>query len=292
MAKSPPVLAPSTALVHRLALTLGVLVALLARPSSAGAQESAEASRLRILLVINTKARNAHNLGIDLDGVRLRRVFEEGLRLQRLQGRYTLDVLSGDLVTRAQVLEYYRTLKTDPTEALLFYYAGHGNMSKAGEHRLALRGGPLTRSDLSRAMALHNPRLLVILTECCASVSGRRAAPPRRAPRPSRRAGVFARAGWGRGKALRDLFFRQRGVVDVNASQAGRLAYGKRRLGGGYFTVALGRLLAAPAARFDANRDGFVSWSEFVAVLSRGTWEVAGRAGRYQVPGTYVRTRP
>src|SRR5206468_12159717 len=120
------------------------------------------------------------------------------------------DVLSGDDVTAAAVLGYYRRLKTNSNESLVFFYSGHGILNSNHEHVMTMNGRALRRTELLTAMARHDPRLMVILSSSCANVTGEDAKnDPTKRPadeRPARTAPP-APVRAGDGTVLRQLFF-------------------------------------------------------------------------------------
>src|SRR5437660_2111894 len=107
--------------VRNLAFAL-LLFHLFAFPAVANAQ-GGEARRLRVLLVLDTDDKMGATWG--LDGQNMKHLLHDLLNRQGLEGRYTLDMFTGDQVTPKAVLAYYKDLKTGPDEALLFYYSGH-----------------------------------------------------------------------------------------------------------------------------------------------------------------------
>src|SRR5260370_16535484 len=91
-----------------------------------------EASRLRILLVIDTLADNGpHLFGAAEDRNNMVRTIRDAMKSQKLEGHYTLTVLQGKQVTPANVLSYYKKLPTNSSEALFFYYTGHCCMHRS-----------------------------------------------------------------------------------------------------------------------------------------------------------------
>src|SRR4051812_36650138 len=102
-----------------------VVVALLAL---CGRAYGEEATRLRILLVVDTQGANASVNGFAFDHQNMKKVFKEALREQHLEHRYTLDILKDKDATPAKILAYYEGLKVEPTETLLCYYSGHGGV--------------------------------------------------------------------------------------------------------------------------------------------------------------------
>jgi hypothetical protein len=137
-------------------------------------------------------------------------------------------------------------------------------------------------------MLKKNPRLAVILTDTCAGLPGRRARNAQ-AGKP-RRSRVARRMANGNGRALRQLFFQHRGVVEINAARTGYSSWGNTTIGD-YFTRALGNLMESPASRVDRNKDGFVTWSEFYPALDREARRVSAEHGIYQPATARLRAR-
>src|SRR5262249_20820289 len=137
-----------------------------------GQTPAPEISRVRLLLVVDTMGDGADINAFALDLVNMKKVLKESLREQNLEHCYTLDILQGADATPTKVLEYYRDLKTDASEALVCYYSGHGGTDKTQGHFLEMKAGRLFRTDLRAAMLASNPRLVVLLTDCCANYAG------------------------------------------------------------------------------------------------------------------------
>jgi Caspase domain len=150
-------------------LTLQIF-ALCATPVAAQDQ----ASRVRILLVLDTFDRMGATWG--LDGENMEALFDHCFTAQGLaKGReYTIDRFTGKKVTPKNVLDYYRNLNVGPDEALVFYYSGHGGYHAKLGHFMQLTIGHerLYRNDILTAMESKKPRLKVLLTDCCANLAG------------------------------------------------------------------------------------------------------------------------
>jgi Caspase domain len=150
-------------------LLAAIAVALLAGPAVAAPEKGSqpnEAARVRFLIVADTDAREGAACGLDAGN--LKAVLEAGLKKQKLDGRYTIDTLSGRDVTANRVLKYYEGLKVGANDALVFYYSGHGAYSTKKGHLLTFLQGDLARANVLTAMQRHKPRLTVVLTDCCA----------------------------------------------------------------------------------------------------------------------------
>ena len=115
--------------------------------SSSAIYAQTEATKLRILLVIDTHAENAVGLGLTHDRDNLRAAMEKSLKGQKLP--YTLTLLQGDDANPSKILNYYQTLKTNSTEALFFYYTGHGNFVPDKGQVLGLKHGSLERAAIA-----------------------------------------------------------------------------------------------------------------------------------------------
>lgn len=293
----------------RISLTTAALLLSAVLLGSATLAAEEEASRVRILLVIHTNGEvEGKECGFAVDGQSVREVIETNLKKQRLENRYTLDVLTGDDVTAAKVLGYYRTLKTSPDEALVFFYSGHGILNSNHEHVMTMNGRSLRRTELLMSMARHDPRLMVVLSSSCANVPGEAVKnDPARASSAetsnadtssdtssddATRSTAPAAVRPGDGTALRHLFFRQQGVVDINAARVAEYGWGHPELGGTFFTVALTQLLGGTVKRLDRNQDDFVEWHEFYAALRSRTAQIAGSHGNEQNTMAYTLPAP
>jgi hypothetical protein len=125
-----------------------------------------EAARVRILIVADSDAKQG--TACAMDGANLKAVLEAGLGKQKLDGRYTIDVIIGQDVAPGRVLKYYQDLKVAANDALVFYYSGHGAHHASKGHLLTFMQGDLARGEVLAAMQRHKPRLAVVLTDCCA----------------------------------------------------------------------------------------------------------------------------
>ncbi|HYT93378.1 MAG TPA: caspase family protein, partial [Gemmataceae bacterium] len=259
---------------------LAILFVLACTLLPARADVPSEASRLRILLVIDSQGADADINGFALDKVTMKKILKEALREQNLEDRYTLDILDGADVTPTRVLAYYRNLKVEATEALLCYYSGHGAADETQGHFFDMRAGRLLRSELRKAMEAKRSRLVVLLSDCCGAYGFDPFAVPKNRislEPPSKdktESKTRQRADQGarqntlksvRGETLRHLLFQHRGVVDITACDVGKLAFSSRGRGG-YFTLTLTHLLGVDGDRFDADAAGVIGWNGFFNV--------------------------
>jgi hypothetical protein len=224
-----------------------------------------ELKKVHILMVFDT---SDPRLGksLEIDQQRLLYLWKSTIPLSR----HTLKVLEGSAVNRERILAYYRDLKVDPDEGLVFVYGGHGAIDrKTGQHFLQLtRGKPLVRSDLRKAMEAKKASLVVLLTDCCSTASTLDAADLKDDAPRSR--GLSREMH----PTVRCLLFQARGTVDVTAAKDN--AAWSDRVRGGLFTRSLCLLMQSPPRALDTDGDGFVSWREFFPQLRRETVSLFG----------------
>lgn len=225
-----------------------------------------ELQRLRVLLVIETNCDLGESVQSD------RRNLEHMLERSIPASRLTITVLDGNKVTRANVLDHYRNLKTGPTESLLFYYCGHGAMDAKRGRYFQLQSSkkgkiePLFRSEVKQAMEQKGAGLVVLMSDCCSS-----RVPAGKTARVSQPA-IHA-------PAVRNLFFQHRGVVDITAAQNGTGSWGNED--GGAFTLAFcAAMNPANFKKLDGSSDGFVTWKEFFPKLQKSTEETFSRIAK------------
>jgi hypothetical protein len=146
-----------------------ILCILACTPHLDSAQTS-EASRVRVLIAVDTDDQMGATWG--LDGANLKSILSAAFEKQGLTGRVTIDKFTGKQMTTDNILGYYENLQPEASEALVFYYSGHGGHHLTKGHYLAMHSGQLYRSALLAAMQKHKPRLVVVLTDCCANLAG------------------------------------------------------------------------------------------------------------------------
>ncbi len=248
-----------TTLRLRLAISLVVMTAL------TGWQVRAVADgRVVAMLVVDTDTKLA---GIDVDRRGVLFALQNGLRADEL---LIHDDITGNRVTRAHVLDRLKNMPVGADDTVFFYYSGHGAVLENVDHALTTTGGDILRSEVRSAIRAKNPRLAIIVTDCCANVV-------RRPPRPSAPAGQAPALPREQVPPIRSLLLGHRGIVDILSSAVGESSWCTKE-SGGFFTAALVQGLESPFAHdFDLDLDGFVEWSEFFPYLrSRTMWQYRG----------------
>lgn len=330
--------------------------------------------RVHVLIAVDTD--DVQGITWRRDGINVQALLESLLKKQKLVDRAAITMLTGREVSPRTILDYYKTLRIDPEDTLLFYYSGHGGYHINKGHFLALTHGKLDRGELISAMEGLKPRLCVVLTDCCSNYAGGawKAEPPGGVEKPGRRdlgkrppakieepkvaltltrrpapnriapprpnlptsfdrarveepvhfelpivgppplngklakkaepgvvsdqslSGLLPTLTTHRGRTpmseildasdgaiLRDLLFRQKGVVDINACKKGELSYGVIHWGGSLFTNSLIAVQQSRSGDLDTNRDGVVAWSEFFPILRQATTDAGTKVPREKI---------
>jgi hypothetical protein len=224
-----------------------------------GGAVSPESARVHALLIIDTDTK-LNGLAADKDRM---------ATLLQLVGDDRLDmvVFEGEQVTAENVIRQLRALGDASGDTLVVYYSGHGATDPARGHALTLSHGPaLFRSQLRQEVARLKPRLGIILSDCCSNVVNLPVAPGAGAPDAA--------------AAVRSLFLRTSGLVDINGSTYDRGAGVEESAwclaDGGFFTKAVFEAVAFTAFdELDRDHDGLLRWGEclpFIAARLKETY--------------------
>jgi len=227
--------------------------------------------KLHLLVVADNTAQGGKELGLDLDGQNVAKIFQTALDSQGLKGRYTITTIKdGDVSPRNILKHYFELQNVGPNDALAFYYTGHGGFEVPDGHVLTTSKGNLQHTALMNVMGRLHPKLMVVLTDCCSNASRGGVDFPGGVKRDAVKQSINLKK-LGKGEVCRDLFFRTQGIVNITAALTGTVAGGNRKMGGSYFTIALTSLLGESPELFDDNRDRRVGWKEFFSRLDRQT---------------------
>lgn len=167
-----------------------------------------------------------------------------------------------ETVTPQQVQDWIESLKIASDDTIVIYYSGHGYMDQDENHYLAFNPrSPNSMDDMSREEIIQSLkkkpcRLKMLITDCCSNkidISG------------------------GAGRDIEivsesliyaiNLFLEHKGVLNINSSSEGEVAWGNNSIGG-YFTMSLFEAFNGDS---DANGDDFLSWEEVFEVAKRET---------------------
>jgi hypothetical protein len=125
------------------------------------------------------------------------------------------EISEDEYSTPANVLATLEELTVGPSDAILFYFTGHGSVDDKG-HFLSLAAGKLYRKDLLSALAAKRARMIALITDCCNTRSDGYlyASPYVEVTSPPVPTPLFRR-----------LFLETSGVVDITSSSPGESAF-------------------------------------------------------------------
>ena len=215
---------------------------------------SAAASKAHFLMAFDTNDKTiGRSCAIDRDN--LMRTLLGTRTFRGSNDRMSWTILSGRSCTKRNIMNHYRALSVRSGDTVFFYYSGHGGRSASTGHFLALPDGLLDRTVLRKAMRKAGGRQTILLTDCCANLVDVKVFEHSTRTRPNAR-------------LLSQLLFQQRGLTDVVSAKKSHYAFGNNEFGG-YFTSSFWKNLYEPISLHDRDRNGFVTWKEFIASVSR-----------------------
>ena len=181
-------------------------------------------------------------------------------------------LLIGKDVTPDKVLQTINKLEVRPNDTIVVLYSGHGAMTPFYDHIFTFHHGNLARKDVIAAMKAKNPRLMVVLADCCSSGVEARHVVPKVEPKKMTDGNVME---W---STINSLFLRHSGLVDISAAEPGFCGRLDNDKAGSLFTNALVRILKTPngelVRHLDKNGDGHLQWHEVLP-------QVRGLAAQY-----------
>lgn len=228
------------------------------------AQAAESASRLHLVWIIDAHAKTIGK-GMLKNASIMDDVFSE-IWSDRTD-RFRLNVIGKDRpVDSAKTLDFIRRMQIGSNDSICVYYCGHGgwddkrglngNYADEKGHFLAMSGGNLYRSALRDAVTNRKLRGAVIVSDCCSNVAGIDP-PKRRVP-----------ARW---EGFEDLFFRHRGLTDIQAATRGQFGWSSSSQGG-IFTRCFTKLLCEPRSAIRPDgKDGRLTWQQFFPRLRKDT---------------------
>ena len=272
---------------RRFLLTAAAMAALLALQAFTPAfaqpddKRPAEADRVHIVLLVagaDSNIGNAdmadveamrHAVSTSFAGDKRRVVFHD------LTGK---NPTTGKHYTGPQILQHLKQMKVGHNDTVLVFHSGHGGIQDKNHpeasHILTVDGGRVGRKDIMDAVLTHQPRALIILTDCCSSFMGSQ---------------VSLTDETVNTKTVRNLLLRPVGVISITAAEDGKEAQATYKgtnpaNAGSAFTVALTRLWY----RHDVT---FTSWKTFFPKLRQETNAASGgthQAHAFRLNETFV----
>jgi len=238
--------------------------------------------RVHVLLVGDTNdPKIGEGVAVDLDN--LAGLFRDLVPDRQLQ----MQALRGDDVNKANILRTINTFHPAANDAFVFVWTGHGAYNNGG-HYFCLPGGDgLYRRDVATAMRLLGPRLVVMLSGSCNEMSQ---AAVQRVYRPYVCVyPVMDKKPERISPIAEELFFKPRGIVDINGASEGELAFTNSLFGNSFIRPFKDYLRENAAKR--------ISWQALVSEVTprvQSLWEQAYPMGyvNAEEQKTYTKQTP
>lgn len=174
-------------------------------------------------------------------------------------------LLLGEAVTPDNVVAMIAKLPMGKDDTLVVLYSGHGAMEAGPKHVLTFHHGDLPRQRLLDAMKAKDPRLMILLTDCCSDGIEGRSVVQKYEPKAMKDGEVME---W---STVNNLLLRHRGLVDLSAAEPGFCGKIDLRKPGSLFTNAFLRVLKTPHGELirhlDKDSDGHLQWDEVLPQL-------------------------
>ena len=179
--------------------------------SPISARPAVVTDRLHVLMIIEDDTYCGPSFEIDAE--LLSRLLALQIDRKRVATPVVLRQSKGE-VTREMILSAAQKLDVRASDAILCFYAGLGVFDQSRNHYLALPDGSnLPRAELLNSLKAKNARLTVLMTDCCLD-----AMPPGGEILVLNPPGLPS-------KVLFWLLFGQKGIVDINSSAPGEVAF-------------------------------------------------------------------
>jgi hypothetical protein len=175
----------------------------------------------------------------------------------------TFDVFSGDNCSYDKLNEYLEDFSCNG-DIVLFIYNGHGGRSHKDESkfpRMCLGSNYESKwmkiSDLNDKLRNKNPRLMVVVTDCCNSYYDRRG--------DDNESAYGITSNQSNGDGLRQLFLHYKGEVCITAASPGEYGWGTTQ--GGMLSLNFLDVIY----KFDAKGNS-ANWNDFMRVVTENTY--------------------
>lgn len=188
--------------------------------------------------------------------------------------RTTLDIYSGDNCSYSQLNEYLNNLSCED-DIILFIYNGHGGRSHADESKYprmclasSYESNWMKVSDLNERLRRKNPRLMVVVTDCCNSYYDRQ--------RGSNESAFGASINQYNGQGLRQLFLNNVGEVCITGASPGEYGWGGTN--GGMLSLSfINQIYKADSQEDSAN------WQDLIQTVSDDTYNTSLKYYNYRL---------
>lgn len=225
-----------------------------------------------VVYVVGIGDSNEPNLGNKLrdDAENFVRMMSDAFAKAGQAGRLRTRVLLGDEVSPRNILAKVEALPIGGDDRLIVLISCHGAMDYDHRHDFTLAQGRLARADLLAAMRKKNPKLAVLMSDCCSSYPDRSTPTPRYEAEFGAPMAALPVAEW---KTIESLFLLHEGLIDITSSEPGYPSSVATDRDGSLYTNAVINVLKASYAdlvrSLDRDHDGWLQWDEVLPQVRR-----------------------
>ena len=205
---------------------------------------------------------------VDLDRI-------EELFRKHVPGGKTREIRTffGKAFLQEEVINHLMNMPLGEQTGVVLYFSGHGDYTPKDGHRMAIptrsdEEGRLPNEQIFRLLQQRRQsmRLVAVITDSCAPNVG---LPPHRQTARSIGSAVRAQNVL---KPVNELFYKAKGLVDINGCSEHQSAFGPAETGG-FFTVGFVKALDDNSIQLvdDLDGDGVLTWNEFFGRAIRHT---------------------
>ncbi|MFK7821509.1 MAG: caspase family protein, partial [Planctomycetaceae bacterium] len=140
------------------------------------------------------------------DANKVRTLFQNNVHHQEVE----IHEVATSNINQVGINQVLQNARIRPEDAVVFYYSGHGNYARNGQHYMVVSGNWTARSAVIASMKSRGAGLAVLVTDSCFNFND--------VDPPERRANVQMRMA-ATAPLFRKLFFETNGFVDINSCQ-------------------------------------------------------------------------
>ncbi|MDR2754590.1 MAG: PDZ domain-containing protein [Planctomycetaceae bacterium] len=215
--------------------------------------QQASAQKIHLVIAADINAEGGVDAFVKIDQHKIKQLFESNIPDSQLK----ITMISAEEMQGSNILKTIDSLEISNEDTIVFYYSGHGGFDRQKQEQfLQLKLGNLYRPELLKHIQQKQPRLSVLLTDCCnVQIDVMGTVQERQSEVitfPQEISPLFA-----------TLFFHCKGIVDITSSKLGEYSgCDVKKNRGSCFTYPFVDLMKAHKDNVEMD------WDKFVAELA------------------------
>ncbi|MDR2441083.1 MAG: caspase family protein [Planctomycetaceae bacterium] len=212
--------------------------------------QQAAAQKIHLVIAADTNAEGGVGAFVKIDQHKIKQLFESNVPDSQLK----ITMIAAEEMRGSNILAAIDSLESSNEDTIVFYYSGHGGFDRQKQEQfLQLKLGHLYRPELLKHIQQKQPRLSVLLTDCCnVQIDVMEAAQERQSE-----VITFSKE---ISPLFATLFFHCKGVVDITSSKLGEYSgCDMKKNRGSCFTYPFVDLMKVNKDNVDMDWDKFVT---------------------------------